>query len=434
MSPLLVLLGLLLVAWLGGALARGRGLRGFGLPSGSEFLLLGLAVGPQGIGLVHRRDLAVFEPMLAAAVGFVTLSAALRLGRCNRPGLAAVTVVPARAWLSGALFAFVTACIVAAVARYALLHIWHLHIAMANATALALGAALAGSARRLVDWAIEHHDASGPWTTSLVGLTDGGSIVAFLLLAPTAGLARAVPFGMPLLAASLMPLALGAVMGLAVLLLLRRSLPVPEVWAILLGAQLLTAGMCLRAELAIVPATLVMGLVLRMSTTAAEQARRQIALAEGTIWTPLLLALGATIDLDHLGRLGWLALGLAALRIATKLAGSPCILWLTRARAKQSSGLTFGLASSGETALIAAAGAALVLPARLGQLVIVAVAASSLAAESFAPRSLRRALLDLGELSRPNDSGFPTPLPSSFRAAAAGSLSQVAEQDGVREP
>ena len=39
-----LLLGLLLIAYLGSNLVGGRAIRGFGLPSGSEYLVLGFAL------------------------------------------------------------------------------------------------------------------------------------------------------------------------------------------------------------------------------------------------------------------------------------------------------------------------------------------------------------------------------------------------------
>ena len=64
MSASELLLGLLVLAYFGGILVGDRTIRGFGLPSGSEYLLLGLAVGPRALGIVHSALIDAFTPVL----------------------------------------------------------------------------------------------------------------------------------------------------------------------------------------------------------------------------------------------------------------------------------------------------------------------------------------------------------------------------------
>ena len=56
MNAIAFLLGLLVLAYLGSILVGGRTIRGFGLASGAEYLVLGFVLGPQV--LVGRRPLA----------------------------------------------------------------------------------------------------------------------------------------------------------------------------------------------------------------------------------------------------------------------------------------------------------------------------------------------------------------------------------------
>ena len=44
-----LLLGLLLLSYLGSNLVGGRAIRGFGLPSNAEYLVLGFAIGPHAL-------------------------------------------------------------------------------------------------------------------------------------------------------------------------------------------------------------------------------------------------------------------------------------------------------------------------------------------------------------------------------------------------
>ena len=73
MSPLLVLTGLLVLAYFGSILFGGRALRGFGLPSGTEWLLVGLFVGPAVFGVVDRAGLARLEPITMFALAWLAL-------------------------------------------------------------------------------------------------------------------------------------------------------------------------------------------------------------------------------------------------------------------------------------------------------------------------------------------------------------------------
>ena len=63
MNAYLILVGLLVLAYAGSALFRGRSIQGYGLPSGTEYLVLGVAVGPIGLATLTRSTLSTFEPL-----------------------------------------------------------------------------------------------------------------------------------------------------------------------------------------------------------------------------------------------------------------------------------------------------------------------------------------------------------------------------------
>jgi len=66
-----VLLGLLVVAFVSSMLVGGRTIRGFGLPSGAEYLVLGVAVGPHGLGLLPRSMVVIFQPIFVCAASWL---------------------------------------------------------------------------------------------------------------------------------------------------------------------------------------------------------------------------------------------------------------------------------------------------------------------------------------------------------------------------
>ena len=73
MSGIAVLLGLLIVAYVGSMLVGGRTIRGFGLPSGAEYLVLGVVVGPNVLGLLPRSTVRSFEPIFVCAAAWLAL-------------------------------------------------------------------------------------------------------------------------------------------------------------------------------------------------------------------------------------------------------------------------------------------------------------------------------------------------------------------------
>ena len=66
-----LLMGLLLLSYIGSLLVGGRAIRGMGLPSGAEYIVLGFLLGPSALGLVDRATLATFEPFAHVALGWL---------------------------------------------------------------------------------------------------------------------------------------------------------------------------------------------------------------------------------------------------------------------------------------------------------------------------------------------------------------------------
>ena len=79
MSAIVLLMGLLLLSYVGSFIIGGRTARG--LPSGVEFLGLGFAVGPHALGLVERSMLGEFEPIMQVALGWLAFVVGLDFGR-----------------------------------------------------------------------------------------------------------------------------------------------------------------------------------------------------------------------------------------------------------------------------------------------------------------------------------------------------------------
>src|SRR5690349_3505307 len=73
MSSMAVFVGLLVFAYFGSILMGGRSIRGYGLPSGAEYLLLGFIVGPGMLGVLEKETLSQFDPMAQVGLSWLAL-------------------------------------------------------------------------------------------------------------------------------------------------------------------------------------------------------------------------------------------------------------------------------------------------------------------------------------------------------------------------
>jgi len=79
-NAVLLLMGLLVLSYLGSFLVGGRTVRGAGLPSGVEYVALGFVLGPSALDLVGGDMLASFEPVVQVALGWLAFAVGLDFG------------------------------------------------------------------------------------------------------------------------------------------------------------------------------------------------------------------------------------------------------------------------------------------------------------------------------------------------------------------
>jgi len=400
MSPGWLLLGLLAVAFLGSNVARGRGVRGFGLPSGSEWILSGIAIGPQLLGLVHLRELSFLAPVLAAGLGWVAMTIGMRFGVCLRPGFEEEVRAPSGAFLLGAVLGLLTAVGLAGFVYAALGQYVVLAPRLRLGTAMWIGCSLSGSARQLVDWAKERHGARGAVTDRIEATIGGSEVVALAGTAPLSVLLFSPTMDVEsVLLRAATPLILGLLLGLVALWLLRFEMRIAETWGILLGVQLLSAGLSLRAGSSVIAAGFLLGWLLGRDPLAGPELRLLTRPAEGMVLLPLLVVAGTSLQLSEVGYLGWLVIGVVCVRVVIKLglARITCGHIVGTPSAATAFGLS--LASSGEIACLVALEYTLSTPGQLGQFVLACALATSLLGELFGAVGLRRTLASSHELN-----------------------------------
>lgn len=404
MSAIALLMGLLLLSYLGSLIIGGRTARG--LPSGVEFLGLGFAVGPHALGVVERSMMAEFEPIVQVALGWLAFVVGLDFGRVGGRR------VRAKAMAVGVFGALLTGAIVS-VAVYQLLgHVTIPGVGRFSSLLLAAGAGAvtAETTRFVVQWVAVRWDVKGPVSDLLVELAASddfapivatGAIFAFV---PASGTTLAL--GAP--GWFVMSLALGGLLGTVTALLLRGAEGY-DVWGALIGTLLLGVGTATRFGLSTIFVTFVMGIALAAVSPNRRALRKMVGPTERAILYPLLLLAGAHIDARPLLESRMLV-AVVALVLMARIVGKLLSGFLVRATfpAARPAGPALGivLLSSGPVSISCAFAFALRFPGRVGDTLLVCAAASAVLGELVATFAVKRMLTELGELT-------PSSVPSS---------------------
>ena len=413
MNPAWLLLGLLVTGAIGNRIRHGGRLRGFGLPSGSESLLLGLSLGPHGLELVHTSDLQSFNAVILSAVGWLAFIVGTRLAEPASDQNVLRHDASAVFALLGALLAAVCSAGVAVAAYVALGYLGQFSSTARWALGAALGLVLAGSAQQLVDWGRQRYGAAGKVTDALQSVSIGGDAFALLGMAPLMAVdlaGHASPRHFVL--AAIIPVGLGGVLGLVGRWLLRTEARDAERWALLLGSLLFIVGLAQRLEVSVVTGAFVAGWVMGRGNSGSTRAMRTlIAPAESSILVPVLVVAGATVDLRQVGRLLVVAAVAVLARLVIQLLVGTLIVSVIAGRLRGLFGSGLTLASSGEVAVLVAMAFATLHTGRTGQLILVTSIAAALFGEVVAPASLKRTLGSVAELSPDVRSSQPPPQP-----------------------
>ncbi|MDF3070835.1 MAG: Na(+)/H(+) antiporter [Polyangiaceae bacterium] len=170
-----LLLGLLLLAYLGSNLVGGRAIRGFGLPSGSEYLVLGFALGPHVLDVLGRSLAHTFEPVVLVGTGWLGLVVGVGYLR-----VADRYLDPKRA-VVGVLLGAISCAAVSAVVYVAAPYCGFTGFRQ-TAIALGIGACASATTRHSVRWVVERHGARGPLSDFAADAARASAIVPPLAL------------------------------------------------------------------------------------------------------------------------------------------------------------------------------------------------------------------------------------------------------------
>jgi len=403
-----LLLGLLLLAYLGSNLVGGRAIRGFGLPSGSEYLVLGFALGPHVLDVLGRSLAHTFEPVVLVGTGWLSLVIAVGYVR-----VADRWISPGRA-AAGVLLGLVTCAAVTAAVYYLEPLLGGFQGFRRIAIALGMGACASATTRHSVRWVVERHGARGPLADFAADAARASAVVPPLALTVLFALAPggALPT-MPVIGRIGITLGLGAGLGLIAALLLGRDFRRDESWGVLLGTGLLTVGAADRAGLSLLGAMFSMGLILAASRHRLE-IKAMLTPTEKPVLLPVTLLAGAYLNL----KLPTAVFVLVGLAVAAKLAVRVFLGMVLGAGPARGTGADFGLSmlASGGFTIAAALAFSTRVPGVASDAVLLFAVVSTILGEWLAPAALRRSLERAGELHavEPDEIGRPSDAPESF--------------------
>jgi hypothetical protein len=400
MSAIALLLGLLVLSYLGGILRGGRTIQGFGLPSGAEYLCLGFVLGAHVLDLIPQALILTFRPLLLVGASWIALVAGLGL---TRIGARRITAASALVGI------FSTALVALAVGALVWLVLPLVRPELSAERGLIAGGMAVvscASTRHAVRWVVHRYAAKGPLSDALADYARVSVLVPIfglsLLLAqvPEPGL---VQLGFAGRVAATW--ALGIVLGLVAVLLIGRGLSRDESWGVIVGTFLLAVGVAAQLGFAGVAASFALGSTLGLLSSRRGELVRMVRPTESAVHLPLAVLAGSLVSLTDTA-LVWLLipLGVGARLVAELIRGS--LLWLGSRPARPAGPLVgLGLMSMGEVTLACAVSLVLSLPSPVLDSVFAVAAAGVLIGELVGPLALRRALRRADEV----EAGEPEP-------------------------
>jgi hypothetical protein len=285
--------------------------------------------------------------------------------------------------------------------------------------ALAAGAALAGTTRNAVQWAVDRLGARGPLTGLAGDLARGQEVVPLLAigalvfaggpgaLRPPAGTATA----------------LGVALGALAALLLGREMRRNWMWTLLLGMSLLGIGAALQLGVSVSLTMLCLGLALAFASPLRREIRDLPAWLEGAVVVPALFLAGSRVQVH--AAVPWVVAGAVAGRVAAQVLVAAVLRIASPAARRAGSAMAFGLGAAGPIPMVVGLAFVLRFPGPIGDTALLAAAAATVAGEFSSIPALRGALRRAGEIpdagpSPGEGADAATPAEGSGPVAGAG--------------
>jgi hypothetical protein len=394
-NAVLVLVGLLVLSYLGSFLVAGRTVSGVGLPSGVEYVALGFVLGPRVLDIVGSDMLVAFEPAVQVALGWLAFAVGLDFGyageRRVRGGSLAL----------GSLAALLTGGAVAA-ATWLVAQRFHVGTTRTEQLLLAggVGAACSETTRHAVRWVVERQGARGPLADRLNELAHTDHLLPLLAVAVLFALepTHSVYVALPLRDWPAITVGLGLLLGAGGAVLLQSELRLEEAWGLLFGVSLIGIGASARLALSTLTASFVAGLALSVLSRHGRELRAMVAPTERPVLLPALLLAGARLDFRATAALPWIAAAAIGARFVAKVVTGWALAAAAPPARKGGPFVGLSLLSSGALAMSIGLAFALRFPGPVGDTVLVVAVLSATVGEFVGPVRLRRTLELAGEI------------------------------------
>jgi Kef-type K+ transport system membrane component KefB len=395
MNGLVLLMGLLVLSYIGSFLVGGRAIRGFGLPSGSEYLVLGFVIGPNVLGIVERSMLDTFEPIADVALGWLALLLGLDYAFLGRRR------VKLSSFVMATVIAVLTGGAVAAAEFFFLTNFTSIRgidlILISGGT----GAACAETTRHAVRWVVERHRASGRLSELLGEIADSDDLIPFVATAVLFALVPAehARIAIPEMGWAGLTVGIGALVGAIAAALLGGEFRLQESWGVLLGTSLFATGLAARLNLSFVAVMFFMGMALAALSRHREEIAAMTAPTERPVLLPALLLAGARIDPQATPHLVWIVATALAARIVAKVMSGWLMQGAFSAARGSGAAMGLGLLSTGALAMAIGLSFALRFPGQVGDTILATVSVVTVFGEFVGPARLRAALQRVGEIA-----------------------------------
>jgi hypothetical protein len=401
-SAVALLLGLLVVAYVGSQLMGGRS-GGYRLASGVEYLLLGAALGPYALRAAERATLHAFQPLAVVGTAWITLVIGVEYGYQDGRR------VGARGLVTGLLLALASALAAAAAAYAVLARIGPFAGEERRLVAAGVGLVAAETARLAVRWVVGKHGAAGNLSRLVEDIADADDLVPILGMALLFPLIEApsAAFSAPWWGWALFTPVIGVVLGGTAAALLRAEPRASDGWGVLIGAVLLTTGIAWRFGLAPQAATFALGVSLSAVSRHGAELRAMLARSEQAVLLPTLLLAGADVEVHALLPLTLVLAAAFLARLVPRVLAASVLAAATEAPPGVSSQLALGLLPSGALSVTVGLAFASRFEGAAGESVLAVAVGLAILGELVGPAGLRRALTRAGEITEPAPAEVP---------------------------
>lgn len=389
MDELILLLGLLVFSYVGGALVAPGHTATIGLPSGAHFIVLGFLLGPHALGVVPSDAAASFRPLAIVASAWLAMILGLEYGHSGDRRLSL------RAFVRGFLVGLLSAAAIGLPVYLGALQL--AHFSASDATLLGAGIGLAGceTARQSVRFVVDRGAEHGRLLRLLEELADTDLIVpllglgALFALAPMPDTVLHLPYG----GWAALNVVLGLLLGLTAALLVSSFASAQDAWGVLLGAALLGAGIAWRLSLSPLTAAFLMGVCLGLGSRHGKELRPLLARTEPGVLLPTLLLTGGLLHLPSTpGPLWVLTIALAA-RLSLRFLLGHTLARAARCDPERRAPFGLSLCCTGSVSVLFALGFSLRFPGPVGDLVLSTAAVSGVVGDLLGTLGLRRAFV-----------------------------------------